>query len=204
MPHAKSGLTAYWLKITLTGSKPAVWRRFVVPGEISLDRLHDVIQIVMGWEDSHLHSFQGCNQRYTEAPEDIDTEGQEEEEHRLCDVVPRVKSKFEYEYDFGDGWRHTLVVEGIKPVPPKHCACIMCLEGKRSCPPEDVGGLNGYEEFLGALKDPAHPEHASYKEWCGGSFDANAFDAEAVNLELLRYVRWSRPRRLEQELFAKV
>ncbi len=200
MKRDGSKQTAYVTKISLAGAKPAIWRRFCVPGEISLDRLHDVIQIVMGWHECHMHRFEIDGKRYTEAPEDMELEGTEESEFRLCDLVLRVKTKFVYEYDFGDGWTHELAVEQIDEVPKGHRACIGCMDGKRACPPEDVGGVDGYAEFLTALKNPKHPEHEHYLDWCGGEFDPNAFDPDAVNLELARYSRWSRPRRLSQEL----
>lgn len=192
--------TAYIIKISLVGAKPAIWRRFCVPGEITLDRLHDVIQIVMGWHECHLHRFEIDGKRYSEAPEDAEVEGTEEGSFRLWDLVPRTKTKFLYEYDFGDGWTHELTVEQIDDVPKGHHACIGCMDGKRSCPPEDVGGVDGYAEFLAALKNPQHTEHEGYLEWCGGEFDPNAFDLDAVNLELARYARWSRPRQLPQDL----
>ena len=203
MPRVKSEDTAYVIKITLTGSKPPIWRRLCVPGEITLDRLHDVIQIIMGWQECHLHCFEIGGQRYTEAPEDVSTDGQEEGDFRLCDLVPRAKTKFSYEYDFGDRWQHTLIVDAIDAVPTGHRACVGCLDGKRSCPPEDVGGLDRYYEFLAALDDPQHPEHEGYQEWCGGHFDPKAFDIDEVNLELGKYVWWSRPRRLSQALLTR-
>jgi len=200
MAKRKPQKTAYQIKMALSGIKPPIWRRFSVPGEITLDRLHDVIQIVMGWEEMHLHCFEINGQRYTEAPEDADLDGVEEGRHRLCDLIKRPKAKFTYEYDFGDGWHHTLVIEKITPVPKDHEARIVCLHGRRSCPPEDVGGIWGYGEFLAALANPEHAEHTEYLEWCGGEFDPDAFDEDTVNLELLKYARWSRPRVLSDAL----
>jgi hypothetical protein len=200
MTRKTSKNTAYLLRITLDDITPAIWRRFGVPGQISLDRLHDIIQIVMGWQDCHLHRFDIDGRSYTEEPEDSEMEGYEESSLRLSDLVSRVDSEFGYEYDFGDGWYHTLAVEGISLVPKGQWACIGCVDGKRACPPEDVGGTDGYREFLAALADPEDPEHDSYLTWCGGSFDPKAFDARQVNLELGKYARWSRPRPLVQEL----
>jgi hypothetical protein len=185
---------AYQLKITLAGSKPPIWRRFIVPGDISLDRLHDVIQIVMGWHDGHLHQFEIGDQIFTDQPEQQDLDGYEERDYRLCDLVTREKVKFWYEYDFGDGWRHHLVVEKIEPLPASQRALPCCLKGRRHCPPEDVGGIWGYEEFLEAVADPKHPEHDRYCEWAGEAFDPEAFDVDGVNLELAKHARWSRER----------
>jgi len=192
---------AYVLKINLVGIKPTIWRRFCVPGEITLDRLHDVIQIVMGWSETHLHRFEISGRRFTEQPEDVDQDGQDEAAVVLHDVVPRAGARFLYGYDFGDNWRHEILVEAIDEVPEAHRACIRCLEGKRACPPEDVGGTGGFDEFLEAIKDRKHPEHQSHMDWCGG-FDPNAFDCDAVNFELARCARWSRPRSVETQLFA--
>lgn len=194
---------AYFMKIRLTGSKPSIWRAFCVPGEISLDRLHDVIQIVMGWLDCHYHTFEIGGRKYSESFAGDALDAIEEDGLRLCDLVSKPSSKFSYEYDFGDRWWHELVVESIEPVPKGHRACISCLDGKGCCPPEDVGGINGYAEFLAALRDTKHPEHENYKEWAGGSFDPKAFDLSAINLELLSYVRWSRPRKLVQDFSGK-
>ena len=200
MPQPIPRDTAYSLKITMDGIKPRIWRTFCVPGEITLDRLHDVIQIVMGWRDCHLHCFHIAGQRYTEKPEDQAIDGLEESGFRLCDLIPRAKTKFEYEYDFGDDWRHTLVVDDIQRVPDKHHACVACFDGKRSCPPEDVGGVSRYEEFLAAIRNPKHEEHDRYLEWVGGTFDPEHFDIRAISLELLKYTRWARPRVHQQDL----
>ena len=193
--------SAYAMKISLLGSKPAIWRRFCVPADITFDRLHDVIQIVMGWEESHLHCFEINGRKFSESDEDMDVDWMEEAEFVLSDLVPRAGAKFLYEYDFGDGWEHELLVERIDEVPKGHGACIQCLDGKRACPPEDVGGIGGFEEYLSALENPKHPEHIEYREW-RGPFDPKAFDLNAVNIEIAKYCRWSRPRAVSQELFA--
>lgn len=193
--------TAYTIKITLLGSKPPIWRRFCVPGEITLDRLHDVIQIVMGWEESHLHRFEINGQRFSEKPEE-EADGAEEAGFVLSELLRKARTKFLYEYDFGDGWEHELIVERIDEVPEGHRACIGCIGGKRACPLEDVGGVDGFAEYIAALKNPKHPEHESYREW-RGPFDPSEFGPDAVNFELAKYCRWSRPRSFSQELFAR-
>jgi len=193
-PRDQAQPLAYQLKVTLTGSKPPIWRRFSVPGEITLDRLHDVLQIVIGWEDKHLHRFEIDGKAYSEKPEE-EFEGQEEGGCRLGALINK-RMTFSYIYDYGDDWHHTVVVEKISPVPEKHMAVVVCLSGKNHCPPEDVGGLEGYEEFLEALDDPEHEMHEQYRDWLGAAFDPKAFDVDAVNLELARYARWSRPRKI--------
>jgi hypothetical protein len=183
----------YLLKIQLVDIEPAIWRRFVVPAGITLDRLHDVIQIVMGWTDSHLHEFTIGNKRYTEYPESRE-DGLACGRHRLGDLLKQQGRTFLYMYDFGDSWEHELVLEKSRYFNPERRAGLFCLEGERACPPEDVGGVPGYFEFCNALKDSNHEEHENYMEWSGGEFDSEKFDADAVNWELMKYLHWSRDR----------
>ncbi|NQS72364.1 MAG: plasmid pRiA4b ORF-3 family protein [Desulfobulbaceae bacterium] len=183
----------YLLKIQLLDIEPAIWRRFIVPASITLDRLHDVIQIVMGWTDSHLHEFTIRNKRYTEYPESKE-DGLACGRYRLGDLIKQKGRTFSYLYDFGDGWKHELVLEESRYFNPELRTELACLDGQRSCPPEDVGGVPGYFEFLHALKDPNHEEHESYTEWSGGNFDSERFDPEWINWELMKYLRWSRDR----------
>ena len=183
----------YLLKIQLLGIEPAIWRRFVVPAGITLDRLHDVIQIVMGWTDSHLHEFTIGNKRYTEYPESKE-DGLACGRYRLGDLIKQKGRIFGYQYDFGDSWEHELVLEESRYFNPELRTELACLDGQRACPPEDVGGVPGYFEFLNALKDPNHEEHESYTEWSGGNFDSERFDPESINWELMKYLRWSRDR----------
>jgi hypothetical protein len=183
----------YLLKIQLLDIEPAIWRRFVVPANITLDRLHDVIQIVMGWTDSHLHEFTIGNKRYTQYPESKE-DGLVCGRYRLEDLIKQKGRTFSYRYDFGDSWEHELVLEDSRYVNPELRTELACLEGERACPPEDVGGVHGYFEFYNALKDPSHEEHESSVEWSGGDFDSVRFDFELVNRELMKYLRWSRDR----------
>ena len=185
----------YLLKIHLLDMEPAIWRRFVVPASITLDRLHDVIQIIMGWTDSHLHEFTIGNKRYTEYPESKE-DGLVCGRYRLGDLIKQKGRTFRYLYDFGDSWEHELVLEESRYVNPELRTKLACLDGQRACPPEDVGGVHGYFEFLNALKAPYHEEHGSYTEWSGGSFDSERFDPESINWELMKYIRWSRDRYL--------
>ncbi|MCB2181514.1 MAG: plasmid pRiA4b ORF-3 family protein [Desulfobulbaceae bacterium] len=183
----------YLLEIELIDIEPSIWRRFVVPAGITLDRLHDVIQIVMGWTDSHLHEFTIGKKCYTEYPESKE-DGLECGKYRLGDLIKQKGGEFFYHYDFGDGWKHRLVLEENRYPVSTSEAELMCLEGERACPPEDVGGVPGYFEFCNALKDPNHEEHKSFMEWSGGDYDSERFDSESVNWELMKYLRWSRDR----------
>jgi hypothetical protein len=183
----------YLLKIQLLDIEPVIWRRFVVPASITLDRLHDVIQIVMGWTDSHLHEFTIGNKRYMEYPESKE-DGLVCGRYRLGDLIKQKGRTFRYLYDFGDSWEHELALEENRYFNPELRTELACLEGERPCPPEDVGGVPGYFEFCNALKDPSHEEHESYMEWSGGDFDSEQFDSESINWELMKYLRWSRDR----------
>ena len=170
----------YLLEIQLIDIEPPIWRRFVVPGSITLDRLHDVIQIVMGWSDSHLHEFRIGKKRYTEYPE-YQEDGLECGRYRLVDLIKKKGRTFQYLYDFVDGWHHELVIENSRYFNPELEAGIICLDGARACPPEDVGGVPGYFDFCRALNDPTHEEHESLVEWLGGDYDSEGFDADIVN-----------------------
>lgn len=183
----------YLLKIQLLDIEPAIWRRFVVPADITLDRLHDIIQIVMGWTDSHLHQFTIGKKRYTEYPESKE-DGLVCGLYRLGDLLKQKGRTFQYLYDFGDGWEHELVLEDSRYFHPELRGGAACLEGERACPPEDVGGVHGYFDFCEALKDPSHEEHEDWMEWSGGTFDSEQFDSGLVTWELFKYLRWSRDR----------
>jgi hypothetical protein len=176
----------YQLKITLRDSKPPIWRRVQVPADITLGRLHQVIQVAMGWSSSHLHQFRAGRDYYSDPEFQLD-DARSERQVKLSKVAPREKSKLGYEYDFGDSWEHELLVEKIlQPEPGARYP--RCIAGKRACPPEDCGGIWGYAELLEALADPAHPEHDEQRELVGDELDPEAFDLDEVN-QLLRQLR---------------
>jgi len=139
----------------------------------------------MGWFNCHLHQFVVDGEYYSiPSPEDFEPVI-DERRFTLEKIAPSVKRKFIYEYDFGDSWEHEVVVEKIisPEVSEKYPQCI---QGKGACPPEDVGGVWGYESFLEAIEDPKHEEHDSYLEWVGGAFDPKAFDLYGTNQALRR------------------
>lgn len=180
----------YQIKVTLRDSKPPIWRRIQVPGDINLGKLHRILQVVMGWTDSHLHQFIAGGVYYGEPHPDYRDMGLEmrnEKRVKLNQLIPGEKFKFIYEYDFGDSWQHELLVEKIL-LPEPGGRYPRCIKGKRACPPEDVGGVWGYDDFLAAISDPNHPEHEDMLQWVGGEFDPEAFDLDEVN-EALRYIR---------------
>jgi hypothetical protein len=179
----------YQIKVTLEESKPPIWRRLLVRSDITLADLHRTIQAAFGWWDYHLHQFI-IAEIYFGTPDpdyDDDLEMHDERKIRLHQITRREGFKFRYEYDFGDGWLHKVLVEKILPPEPgQHYP--VCIKGRRACPPEDVGGMWGYYGFLEAIADPNHEEHEEYLEWVGGEFDPEAFDLEEVN-EALRALR---------------
>ena len=177
----------YQIKVTLRYSKPPIWRRIQVPGDTRLDKLHLILQMVMGWQNYHLHQFIVGNVYYGEPHPDYGFEMKDERKVKLHQLAPAEKSKFVYEYDFGDSWEHELLVEKIMPSEPD-VTYPRCIKGKRACPPEDVGGVWGYDDFLAAIQDPDHPEHEDMLEWWGDKFDPDWFDLEEVN-EVLGRIR---------------
>lgn len=185
------------LCIELEGISPRIWRRFVVPSTITLDRLHDVIQIVMGWTDTHLHEFVIKDKHYTDLSESEEYEKREEEGLcRLRSLVDRSGAEFTYIYDFGDNWVHRLKVEKTDMDDDEEWGDLFCLDGGGNCPPEDVGGIPGFDEFCEAISSKKHPEHETMKAWYGEDFDRDFFSSEEVNLGLLFFLRWSKDRAL--------
>ena len=173
----------YQIKVTLNGSKPPIWRRVQVQGDITLAKLHSILQVVMGWQDYHLHAFRVGGMEYGQPDPDLLMRSDKSE--KLNQLISGEKFRFSYQYDFGDSWEHVLQVEKILPPEPgAHYPRV--LAGKRACPPEDVGGIWSYSEFLEAIRDPEHPQHEELLEWVGGEFDADAFDLEAINRKLAK------------------
>lgn len=179
----KAPASVYQLKITLRDSKPPIWRRVLVPGSIRLDALHDVIQSAMGWTNSHLHAFEIDGGQF--GVPDPDLEMENERKFRLDQLVPDEGGKFVYNYDFGDSWDHTILVEKILP-PTPDMDLPVCLTGKRACPPEDCGGVWGYAELIEVMQNPKHPDYKEMREWLGGKLAPEAFSVDEVNRRLRR------------------
>ena len=168
------------LKVTLRGVKPPIWRRILVPGRMTLGELHDAIQTVMGWDDTHLHDFAIGGERFGDPSTTDDVTS--EDGMTLNGVVKSGVNRFRYTYDFGDDWEHDVLVE---KAPPANTAKALpaCIGGKRNGPPEDCGGPWGYMDLVDILSNPAHPQHAEQREWLGDDFDPEAFsvaDADAL------------------------
>ncbi|MGB3203084.1 MAG: plasmid pRiA4b ORF-3 family protein [Nodosilinea sp.] len=175
----------YQLKITLKGARPPIWRRVQVPSDITLAKLHKIIQLAMGWYNCHLHEFEVQGQTYGQPMPEYDFDVLNEQRMRLNQFVTGEKFKFAYLYDMGDGWDHDVLVEKIL-APDPDTRYPVCIKGKRACPPEDCGGVWGYAELLEVLRDPNHSEHDEMLEWVGGHFDSEAFDLEEANRQLKR------------------
>ncbi len=179
----------YQLKVVLSHIKPPIWRRLVVDSRIPLDVLHDAIQLSMGWEDYHMHQFtdrQGVV--YAELPEDefIAMPGPpvlDEAEILLNEVLNEEKDWLNYEYDFGDGWMHKVILEKVLPH-EKNQFPVVCIKGRRACPPEDCGGAWGYQNLLEQLENPGSEEYDELLEWLGEDFNPEKFDLPAINLLL--------------------
>jgi hypothetical protein len=187
----------YHLRVSLEGIEPIIWRRLQVPGEATLGWLHVVIQVAMGWTNSHLHQFNAGKRLYSDPSFELD---EFEDDPRVLDenktaiheIVPRAKSAFAYEYDFGDSWDHRITVEKILDQDPTAETFAQCLDGEHACPPEDCGGVWGYEDLLKIIRDPKHEEYESMMEWLGGKFNPKAFDRDKVN-KCLRKLKWPHP-----------
>ena len=171
--------------------KPHIWRRFAVKDNCTLKKLHDIIQMVMGWKDCHLHDFHIAGEIYTPRYPELegmdDLERKDERRAYLRDVLGSQGFRFRYVYDMCDGWEHELEVIKVHP-PEKDVRYPICLAGKRACPPENVGGPWGYADMLKAIADPKHEEHEQYVEWIGDSFDPEVFALKEVN-RMLRGIR---------------
>lgn len=179
----KSSGPIFRLKVTLRRSKPPIWRRFLVPSGITLKRLHDSIQAVMGWTDSHLHQFEMDGVLYGTSDREFEVKRVSENRTTVGQLLRRPKDRLTYEYDFGDSWEHDVILEAV--LPPGGDGRYPIVEaGRRACPPEDVGGIYGYAHLIEVIANPKHPEYPEMIEWVGESFDPEFFDVQAANLAI--------------------
>lgn len=154
----------------------------MINSDILLVDLHRIIQTTMGWTNSHLHLFSDGIFEYS--PKEFEVENTKNSRIvRLDKILKEEKSKINYEYDFGDGWEHDLILEKIL-TPDNQLQVPKCIAGKRNCPPEDCGGIWGYSDMLEILKQTDHEEYESYLEWLGGNFDPEYFDMDDINERL--------------------
>ncbi|MEP6648420.1 MAG: plasmid pRiA4b ORF-3 family protein [Lapillicoccus sp.] len=193
LPAAPDSPQLFRVKVALDGSRPPVWRRLELRGDITLSELHDVLQTSMGWLDGHLHRFWlGPGKRIwsgpyllTDVEVDEGEEGTHERDARLDQVVRTPKDRLFYTYDFGDDWTHTITVEGVEPCPPDASPAV-CLTGKNAGPPEDIGGVGAYNEVVATLR--AAPDRSTlpepYDEWLPENWDPTEFDVDETNAAL--------------------
>jgi len=183
------------IRVTLEDIEPAVTRTLQVPAGIRLDRLHLTLQAAMGWTNSHLYMFEAGGATWGLPDPGFGGDDLPADKSTLREVIEDTgKKSISYIYDFGDDWRHTLKIGKISdPVPRELYPRLTEVTGK--CPPEDIGGLPGYEQFLDAIADPAHPEHDELKEWYGGTFDPNHPETDELKLEVLKLAKKWKPRK---------
>jgi len=189
----------YQFKIELEGITPAIWRRIQIPEGYSFWDLHVAIQDAMGWLDYHLHLFLIRRKHSRIAtqigiPDDFVFEGGQETlpcwEISISDYFHDIGLTADYEYDFGDDWRHKILLEGIL-VREKGQKYPRCIDGAHACPPEDCGGVHGYYRLLEVLADPDDEEHESMLEWLGGEYDPQKFVPGNVKFDNPKQ-RWKR------------
>jgi len=195
MPVKKTQL--FQIKITLTDSHPLVWRRLHLSSNTTLKQLHIIIQISMGWKNSHLHLFKTDKGTLYGPPEEDDGSlpMKDESSTTLAKVLRKTEKKLHYEYDFGDGWMHEILLEKQLPLIGEAPAP-RCIQAKGACPPEDVGGIGGYAHFLDAINDPQHPDHGEMAYWLGdNSFDPNYDDIGDINESL--QILWRNPNQFD-------
>jgi hypothetical protein len=179
-PSGGGSAAVYRFKIVLQDSDPAIWRR-IETNDVALEQLHALIQTAMGWTDSHLHQFEIAGSRYTNRRfmmEDLDDFGASDYSGlRISDLVAKhgAKLRMGYEYDFGDGWQHEIVLEKVTE-PEPGIRYPRCVDGERACPPEDIGGVYGFADYVEAITNPSHGSHDDYLE-SYGPFDPTEFDA---------------------------
>lgn len=188
----KMGLQQYRLRVGLQDVEPRIWRQIWVEDQMSLGQLHHILQAAMGWTDAHLHEFTIDGQAYAiPHPEDDPNRVViDERKIRLGDILT-VGLSFDYQYDFGDNWHHTVHVEEVLPLDQPNGAGYVAA-GERACPPEDCGGSGCYQDYLELLdEEPDCEEVRSFLQWAGEDFDPGRFDRHAANAALLR-MAWNR------------
>lgn len=180
--------TVYQIKVMLEYIEPVIWRRLLVPADITLSRLHSILQIAFGWTNSHMHHFFDKEQEFFSpkvmANDDFGgPPARDTAQTRLADVMKKPRDALRYEYDFGDSWLHYIQLEkiladaGDTPVPS-------CIAGENAGPPDDCGGPPGYQHLMAVMANPKHPEFEEMAEWVRQPFDPRRFDTARVNARM--------------------
>lgn len=177
--------TVHRLKVTLRSVKPPIWRRIEVASDVTLAGLSDLLEGAMGWMGGHLHAFEvdGVTYERSDLDDGLLRGAKDENEHRLGEVLGEVGAKMRWDYDFGDGWQHNVVVEAIEPTHP-NVEYPRCIAGRRACPPEDCGGPWGFQELLETIADPAHPRHEELTEWLPVDYHSEEFDPDEATEDM--------------------
>ncbi len=185
-----SSRETYQIRVTLTGTRPKIWRRLRVPSALTLTQFHDVLQAAMGWENCHLHEFRFGGRAFGPSwpDEGMDSNTLDERNVRLLDVLGSGQTKGSYLYDFGDNWEHEITVEKILQA-DADLLTAECADGEQHAPPEDSGGIGGFYDFLAAIRDLHHPRHKEMLRWVGRSFSPEGFSVDEVN-RTLGALRW--------------
>lgn len=170
------------MKISIDWIKPEIWRKFIVDSSVSLDDFHDIIQIVMGWTNSHLYCFSIHGTEYMpsdpELGEDFGTKNTKG--ITLKKLLLKNGDVIHYVYDMGDNWEHTIKIEKVC-IPEEKIQTPYCLEGARNCPPEDCGSIPGYEDIVKAMKRPKSKKAKEFIEWLDEPYDPERFSVEEIN-----------------------
>lgn len=174
------------LRIAIRGIEPLIWRRIEVPATITLPKLHMIFQDALGWTNSHLHTFYIGDKEFGYEDELGELDIVDERGIKLCKLLKISTPGFWYLYDMGDHWQHDVQIEHILPVRADQTYPI-CTAGARKCPPEDCGGIGGYQHVLEVIADSEDDEYESMLEWLGGTYDPEEFDLLAVNRKLKKY-----------------
>lgn len=169
----------FLVEISLNDVKPKIWREFIVDSDTNLKSFHKIIQIIMGWTNSHLHQFRVGDIIYAEPDEDSMIPSIDYRKVKLSKILKKEKDAFYYDYDFGDGWEHKIVLKKILDSTNRKTP--YCISGERHCPLEDSGGSYGYSDILKILKNKNHEEYYETKEWVGEYFNPEEFNIDEIN-----------------------
>lgn len=199
MDTESSQLAVYYLRVTLKDSEPTIWRDILVPSDLTLDRLHYVIQAAMGWENTHLHQFIAEKVLYTDDDtdsnnrdeygldaDDSNEHDRNEKQYTVSQLLTKETASILYEYDPGDSWTHHIELKKILPA-DSLAHLPRCIKGKQACPPEDCGGIWGYADMLDAIQNAKNADSDEVLAWCGDNFNPDHFDIDEVN-RVLRYL----------------
>ena len=178
-------------RISLLGTDPEIWRRIQVPRKYSFWDLHVAIQDSMGWLDCHLHVFSltkphGKKPILIGLPIEDDFISDQNLlpgwETLISNYLTEPGMTIQYEYDFGDSWYHEVLLESIQ-IKEKRVKYPKCLVGERACPPEDCGGIIGFEDLLETIRDPKNEDYQETMEWLGGSYLPDYFEPSKVKFD---------------------